>query len=135
MPDVENGSLEKMKIIELACETHTIQIDITDLNWVKCSLIDNDKAIYLGAEHGKYLKDHLLLALESKLQKVGGEINGVAYSWVLSLAEAHHVLYMSKNEEHKLFLWQDKDAKTVCIIRLSKDQHQQWLNQIISIPI
>jgi len=73
--------------------------------------------------------------LENKLQKADGEINGVAYSWVLSLTEAHHVLYMSINEEHKVLLWQDKNAKTICILRLSKDQHQQWLNQIESIPI
>lgn len=124
-----------MKIIQLLSDNYNIQIDITNLDWVKCSLIESDKSIYLGAESAKYLKDHFLLALKNELNGTSGTINQKPYSWVLSLAEAHHVLYMSTDKEDKLFLWQDKNAITICIMRLSKDQYQQWLTQIESISI
>jgi hypothetical protein len=76
-----------------------------------------------------------LSALKNELNGSSGVINGKPYSWFLSLAEAHHVLYMSTEKEHKLFLWQDVNANTICVIELSHDQYQQWLTQIESIPI
>jgi len=124
-----------MKIIQLFSDNYNIQIDVTNSDWVKCSLIDKGKTIYLGAESARYLKDHFLSALKNILNGSSGEINGKPYSWVLSLAEAHHVLYMSTEEEDKLLLWQDENAKTICAIQLPKDQCQQWLTKIESIPI
>lgn len=123
-----------MNTINLVSDNCSIQIDITTLNWVKCSLIDNENNIYLGAESAKYIKEHFLSALKNELNGSSGKINGISYCWVLSLFEAHHVLYMSTDGD-KLFLWQDENAKTICVIQLSNDQHQQWLTQIESIPI
>jgi hypothetical protein len=124
-----------MKTINLVSDNCSIQIDITNLNWAKCSLIDKeDNNIYLGAESAKYIKNHFLSALKNELNSSSGKINGLSYGWVLSLSEAHHVLYMSTDKD-ELFLWQDGNAKTICIIQLSNDQHQQWLTQIESIPI
>jgi hypothetical protein len=128
--------LEKTKMINLVSDNCSIQIDITNLDWVKCSLIDKDDSnIYLGAESTKYIKTHFLSALKNELNSSSGKINGISYSWVLSLAEAHHVLYVSKDGDGMLFLWQDKNAKTICTFRLSKDQCQEWLTQVESIPI
>jgi hypothetical protein len=123
-----------MKSIKLVSDNCSIQIDLTNLDWVKCLLIDKEDSIYLGAESAKYIKDHFLSALENELNSSSGKINGISYAWVLSLSEAHHVLYVS-TDENKSFLWQDENAKTICIIQLSDDQYQQWLTQIESIPI
>ena len=117
-------------IIQLCADQYSIEIDITNNSWCKCWLKIGESVTYLGAADLKYLKNHLLAGLDDSPKESSGHLHEYDVSWVLSLSEAHTVLYVAVDDQGKVLLLQDADAKEICMIKLSQDQYLQWLNQI-----
>lgn len=117
-------------MIRLCANQYCIEIDTSNDSWCKCWLKIGEDVTYLGSTDLKYLKDHLLAGLDDSPKESSSRLHEFDVSWVLSLSEVHTVLYVAVDDQDKLLLLQDADAKEICIIRLSKDQCIQWLNQI-----
>ena len=116
--------------LRLRADTQQIEIDITDPGWCKCWLHDREKRIYLGAESFRYIQSHLLHGLESKPDKIAGTLNGKEVYWILSLAEAHHVLYFANNSEDKVLFWENEQGKVISEIKLPAETVNRWLTQL-----
>lgn len=118
-------------MIQLCTPEYCIEIDTSNVGWCKCWLTKGEKVVYLGAESLKYLKEHLLSGLDDKKKETIGKLEGLDVSWVLSLAEAHHVLYVSVYQD-KTLIWQAANSvgMPTYIMRLSKDQLLQWRSQL-----
>jgi hypothetical protein len=119
-------------MIQLCTSEYCMEIDITDPDWCKCWLTKDENIIYLGAESLKYLKEHLLSGLDDNTQESMGRRESLNISWVLSLAKAHHVLYISIDTENKTLIWQATNSvgMPTYIMRLSRDQLLQWRYQL-----
>ena len=119
-------------MIKLCTPEYCIEIDITDPSWCKCWLTKGDNVVYLGAESLKYLKAHLISGLADDTKKSSGRLEDLNVSWVLSLAEAHHVLYVSIDAVDKILIWQDAHSSVgpTYLMRLSEDRLSQWRSQL-----
>jgi hypothetical protein len=117
-------------MLHLCASEYCIEIDITDPGWCRCWLTKGEEIIFLGAESLKYVRDHLLSGLDNNSKKTAGNLLGYDVRWVLSLAEAHHVLYTAMDNEDRILLWQDKNANVICLIRVSQTQYLQWHNKL-----
>jgi len=120
-------------LIQLCTSEYCIQIDAIEEDWCSCRLFKGEAVIYLGANTLKYLKDHLLSGLDDGAKETRAELLGHKVSWVLTLAEAHHILYVANDGMEKVLLWQDRYGEIVAIIRLSHDQCLQWRSQLESL--
>ena len=117
-------------MIQLCADKYCIEIDASNNGWCKCWLIIGENKTYLGAAGLKYLKDHLLAGLDDSPKESNGRYHEYDFSWVLSLSEAHTVFYVAADNQGKVLLLQDVDAKEICMIELSQKQCLQWLNQV-----
>jgi hypothetical protein len=119
-------------MIQFCADQYRIEIDNANQSWCKCWLIIGKDKTYLGAESLKYLKVHLLAGLDDSPKEISGRLYKYNFSWVLSLSEVHTVLYVASDDQDKVLLLQNADGQVqeVCLIKLSRDQCLQWLNQI-----
>jgi hypothetical protein len=117
------------EVILLPCgESRLVIAEQTGVAWYGCSLRADSRDTYLGAENRAYLLTHLQSVLEPEEPATSaGVIDGHRARWVLSLAEVHHSLYVSDGPaEVKTLYWQDRDARTVCVSRLSHSDVLEW---------
>jgi hypothetical protein len=119
-------------LIELCSDGDCIQIELADAHydWWKWWLQrDAKQPIFLGAESLSILGPRLLAALLGEPLNPAGIIGDKEVYWVLSLAEAHHVLYLAKDQSDTVLYWKDLGAGVgvVGIIRLSDVQKQTWI--------
>ena len=121
--------------LRLLADSQEIEIKITDLAWCKCWVRDGTSRIYLGAESFKYIRSHLLHRLADKPDKIAGKLNGKEVYWILSLAEAHHVLYFANNDKDKILFWQNEQGKTISEIQLPAETLKQWFIQLKELKV
>lgn len=117
------------EVILLPCGESTLVIaEQTGVAWYGCSLRADSRDAYLGAENRAYLLTHLQSVLEPEEPATSaGVIEGHCVRWVLSLAELHHSLYVCDGPaEVKTLYWQDRDARTVFVSRLSHSNVLEW---------
>src|SRR6266496_6524197 len=115
-------------MIRLCTSEYCFEIDTANARWCQCWLTKGENAIYLGAESLLYLKEHLLSGLDDNPKESMGRLEDMSVSWILSLAEAHYVLYVSMNTEDKTLIWQNAQSagKETYIMTMSRDQLLQW---------
>ena len=120
------------KIIQLDSTEYRFEIDLTNANWCQYWLTNNEIVIYLGAEKLPYLKEHLLSGFSESAEESMGRLEGMNISWVLSLAETHHVLYVSTDTEDKTLIWQNAHStrNPTYRMRISKDELSKWRSQL-----
>jgi len=118
------------EVIPLPCGGSTLVIaEQTGVAWYGCSIRADSRDTYLGAENRAYLLTHLqnVVEPEEPTTSAAGVIEGQRVRWVLSLAEVHHSLYVRDGPaEVKTLYWQDRDARTVCVSRLSPSNVLEW---------
>lgn len=117
-------------MLSLCADEQCIEIDTTSPNWCKCWLRNGEDVTYLGAESLKYLRDHLLRSFDASPKEGSSSLQGHKVGWILSLAEAHHTLYMSIETDDRVLFWQDKNATVINTTRLSQKEILHWQNQL-----
>ena len=119
-------------MIRLDSSEYAFEIDTTNPNWCQCWLTKDENIIYLGAEKLLYLKEHLLSGFSESAKESTGRLEGMNISWVLSLAETHHVLYVSTDTEDKTLIWQNAHStrNPTYRMRISKDELSKWRSQL-----
>ncbi|MGI4790017.1 MAG: hypothetical protein ACRYFS_14345 [Janthinobacterium lividum] len=93
----------------LSAGSNSLLIETSRDGWAKCFLI-GDERIYLGADVFTIVLSRLRDALSSSHAFDGpsaGEIEGLPVVWRLSLAEAHHVLYVGDDGSDRVLFWQN----------------------------
>jgi len=106
--------------------------------WCQCWLLTENLAPrFLGADSTKVILSRLLDGLAGAIPRPGSEWLGREVFWILSLAEAHHVLYVAREGADTLLLWQDAGTGTeaVSVMRLSPAQREEWVSTINSLNI
>jgi len=124
-----------MNTLSLSADSSSLVIETSDNGWAKCYLVAEER-IYLGADDFSIITSRLSKALEQRgvpAAKVAGEIEGTPVAWILSLAEAHHVLYTGASGSGCLLFWQDARTSPVSIagvMCLSSVMRQQWVETL-----
>ena len=117
------------KVVELNGVGGCIRLFVDRNEWCRCQLVA-DGVTDLGAETLTYIVSHLLEALDrTNWQKIG-YISNCPVRWVLSLAEAHCILYAAESDSDLILIWQGKDEHVIGNLRLSAEQCRQWRNTL-----
>lgn len=118
-------------ILSLPAESNSLVIETNADGWARCFLADRERT-YLGAEDFSVIATRLQEGLRRRNALAGGaagELQGLPVAWLLSLSEAHHVLYMAASGSNRLLFWQNADQSPVLlagVMRLSPEQRVQW---------
>lgn len=119
----------------LPAESNALVIETSEDNWAKCFLSGTER-IYLGADDLSIILTHLRDALSNQNvlnSPVDGEMEGLPVVWLLSLAEAHHVLYGAVSGKDFLLFWQNARQSPVTIagvMRLTPKCQRQWTQML-----
>ena len=123
-----------VKSLILPAGNTSLLIETSREGWSKCFLVNSER-LCLGA--GDFIVlSRLRDALSSQPaldESAAGEIEGLPVAWRLSLAEAHHVLYVGDDGPDRVLFWQDARTSPVSIVgimRLSPVQHQSWFHTL-----
>lgn len=117
------------EVIALPCGgSELIAVEQNGVAWYGCSLRVDGQETYLGAENRAYVLSHLRSVFEPEEPAMtAGIIDGWPVRWVLSLAEVHHSLYVHDGPDgDKILFWQDRDARTAYVSRLSHADLLEW---------
>jgi hypothetical protein len=90
--------------------------------WCRCTLEQGPAARYLGAETHANIATGLSRALDETF-------DGTGLHWVLSLAEAHHVLYAGRVGAELRLSWEDASSsptRIVGTVTLSASERASW---------
>jgi len=122
-------------LITLCSREACLQIRQTTIDgtWSQCWLLQNNKdPRFLGADSLKIILSRLLDGLDNNSRQSEGKLGDYEAYWVLSLAEAHHALYIAKDGTERILLWQDADRgiSVVCEMRLSQNECSEWISKL-----
>ncbi len=124
--------------LSLPAESNSLVIETNADGWAKCFLIERER-IYLGADDFSIIATRLREGLRSRdvlAGGVAGELQGLPVAWLLSLAEAHHALYVAESGSERLLFWQNAHQSPVFlagVMRLSPEQRVQWQEALTAV--
>jgi hypothetical protein len=126
------------KALDFFASAHHFRIYAGDKDWCPCIIaLDGWRNIrFLGSNTFKYITEHLLSAISTPWADLDGpeseiEEFGVRTKWVLTLSEGYSTLHIAADGPSRLLLWQDKDAKWICTMRLSPEELSEWRNKLL----
>lgn len=114
-------------VVSLCTTESCLELRVNIHKWCRCYLISGGEAIFLGAEHVTYVGRALLTGLTGPLETVSGHAEGVPVMWVASLAEKHCSLYVAREGERRIMLWQDAHARWIGRMEVTPEQLSSWL--------
>lgn len=104
-------------------EAH-VRLEMVQPRWWEWTLVTKDGSVTLGAD---VLGTVGPLAVERLSGgDVAGEVDGRQVSWVVSLAEKHHSLYVAVDGVNRLLYFQDSDGRIVWRDRLTPNHLASW---------
>ena len=112
------------------------QFAVNELGWSRCFFMTAEgQTMYLGAESQSYLVKRLLEGLsDHPASGTSDDVEGVPVRWILSLAEAHHVLYAAvRGPEDLCLFWIDAHTaptRIVATIDISPRQRAEWREEL-----
>ena len=121
--------------ITLSAGSSSLVIETERNGWARCFLLDG-RRIYLGADSIGIVLTRLRDAVDVTKPldcPDGRRLEGLPVSWRLSLAAAHHVLYVGDDRADRVLFWQNTLTSPVSIagvMRLSPAQSQQWVKTL-----
>ena len=101
--------------------------------WTRCHLVaaDGRSATFLGAEALDIIAGRLVAQLLDADRPPTSTIGTRPVRWVLSLAEAHHQLYVAWEGTERILQWRDGHGHPLePVLRLSEDGFRQWRAQL-----
>lgn len=123
-----------VNILKLPAEDNSLVIEVDAEGWARCYLVGyaGQERLFLGADDFSVIVIRLNEGL-SKRSMLGecsaGTIEGHVVAWLLSLAKAHHALYIALSGPDRLLFWQDANRLPVAIVGsmcLSPERCAQW---------
>jgi len=110
--------------IELRSPAGELIID-APADWASCWFVDDHGRRFLGAESLSIIRRRLAEALAK-----GPERAGSNPEWILSLAERHHVLYLTRFGGLWALEWQDAESSPPVVVathELDDTTRREWL--------
>ena len=118
----------------LTAEDNSLVIEVDAEGWARCYLVGyaGQERLFLGADDFSVIVTRLKEGIAKRNifdERNAGSIEGHLVAWLLSLAEAHHGLYIALSGSDSLLFWQDASRSPVAIVgvmRLSPERCAQW---------
>ncbi len=125
----------------LPAENNSLVIEVDAEGWAQCYLAGyaGQERVFLGADDFSVIVTRLNAGLSEHNildERGAGSIEGHRVAWLLSLAEAHHTLYIALCGSDRLLFWQDASRSPVSIVgtmRLSSAQCIQWQQSLMAV--
>ncbi len=118
-------------ILDFSIDPFILRLAINNEKWCRVSLVLENKVTYLGAERVDYIVKHLLESLSDDEKTINGYLDGFPVYWVLSLSEAHTILYMANELDGRVLFWQDSGAKILTTLQMREEQKRDCLQKLL----
>ena len=118
-------------VIMLTVRDVVLRLCSGETGWCKVELWDGQRQYPLGADSRSVVIERLSRGLADKLEgPPAGSIEGVAVTWILSLAERHTSVYSADVGGIRQFYFQGADGSLIARICLTDNDRQKWLTRL-----
>jgi len=123
-----------IQLVRLCTQEACIEINVSNGQWCRCTLVYSDMLYYLGAERLDYIANRLLIVVSSPWEEladsVAGRINGYEVKMALALSEEHSTVYVAVDGRYQLLLFEDKEGNLIYTMRLFPKERLKWQAQL-----
>jgi hypothetical protein len=122
-------------VIELRAKRGSINIDASQPQWTKVSLLEAGSEVLLGHETVGLVGVRLQQVLRESIEELtlAGSLDGAVVRGGFGLMEPHCAIYAADDQLTRVIFFQHDDVGVVGKVRLSACEREHWFRTLCSI--